>query len=94
MFSITGGFLLFLTMYGLFGPLMPAAKRPRSITDLALGIGDGHVLPMGNMMADVLPDWNLPIPRLPSPRKPAEEERPLPAPKQQAAASATAFNQS
>ena len=40
-------------------------------------------------MADVLPDWNLPIPRLPSPRKATEEERPLPAPSPTAAAPAT-----
>ena len=50
--------------------MRPNAKRARSMVDLALGNGDGHVLPMGGILNPGMPFWDIDIPEEPSPALP------------------------
>ena len=51
-----------------------APKRARSLCDIALGIGDGHIMPMPFADECALPTWDIAVP-----------PEPTPAPKEQAA---------
>ena len=46
---------------------MKAPKRARSLCDIALGIGDGHVMPMPFEDETAMPPWDIAVPPEPTP---------------------------
>ena len=48
-----------------------STKRSMSLCDIALGIGDGNIMPMPFSNADALPHWDIVVPPEPEPAPPA-----------------------